>query len=631
MIEPGFAAFTTKKMIEYRHHGGHYLVPFFVTMMLRRLLKGFGSIRLAVPLMAAIVVILIGATMYESQVGSSTVQEVIYKSPWFGALMFLLALNLGVSAMSRYPWRGARKVGFALTHWGLIVLIAGAAAVIHVGVEGMLLVRTDANPTNQIRVEGEFLEVIQPDQSLAQAEVVITNGQVKTRQAAGLELLDYRENTIKTVSFQTGGAVENPAVRLELRSDRMAQTVDRWLAIAPLPYRSVTMGPAELAIARAESEAELDQLLHPSTDADSHPWGTLTLTTLDQSNVIDLQTAAQSDQPIRVGDITAQVVAVFPNFQLNGKGQPISVSDEFQNPAVQLTVQAPTGKERWFVFAKPDFPPVRTPITTGFTENLRVDYAIAPPQPQDYFHVVIGPDTQCYYVAKSSQGVKSGTFKLGQTVTPGWADFQIRLADVLDHAQLHREIVPVEEPGIEGSPALRVRTAAGTEAWLPWGEPTVINEPDGGETLAAFTPKLLQLPFAVQLDDFIVDRNEGSESVAMWTSQIEIIDPAAQWVEARRVWMNHPTWYHGWKLAQASWNPGDLKQSTLQVKREPAWVTALTWIGSALVISGIAVMFYGPAVVKQWRHTESSTVPLASESEAELSSAIATPEPVSPS
>jgi hypothetical protein len=599
-------------------------------MLLRRLLKGLGSIRVAVPLMATIVVILIGATVYESQVGSSTVQEVIYKSPWFGGLMFLLALNLGISAASRYPWRGARKVGFALTHLGLIVIIAGAAAVIHVGVEGMLLVRTDANPTNQIRVEGEFLEVMQPDQSLAQGEVVITNGQVKTRQAAGLELLDYRENTIKTVSFQPGGAVANPAVRLELRSDRMAQTVDRWLAIAPLPYRSVTMGPASLSISRADSEAELDTLLHPPSDSDDHPWGTLTLTTSGQSDTVDLQAMAQGTTPIQLGEITAQVVAVFPNFQLNGQGEPVSVSEEFQNPAVQLTVQSPTGEERWFVFAKPDFPPVRTPITTALAEDLRVEYAIAPPQPQDYFQVVIGPDAQLYYVAKSSQGVKSGPWELGQTVTPGWADFQIRLAAVLDHAQLHREIVPVEEPGLEGSPALKVRTAAGTEAWLPWGEPTVIDEPNG-ETLAAFTPKLLQLPFAVQLDDFIVDRNEGSESVAMWTSVIQIIDPVAQWVESRRVWMNHPTWYHGWKLAQASWNPGDLQQSTLQVKREPAWVTALTWIGSALVISGIAVMFYGPALVKQWRHSEPSPAPLASESEMGLTGAIAAPESVSPS
>ena len=57
----------------------------------------------------------------------------------------------------------------------------------------------------------------------------------------------------------------------------------------------------------------------------------------------------------------------------------------------------------------------------------------------------------------------------------------------------------------------------------------------------------------------------------------------------------------GWKIAQASWNPGDLKQSTLQVKREPAWVTATTWLGSLLVVIGIAVIFYAPALTKKWR------------------------------
>jgi predicted membrane-bound mannosyltransferase len=65
--------------------------------------------------------------------------------------------------------------------------------------------------------------------------------------------------------------------------------------------------------------------------------------------------------------------------------------------------------------------------------------------------------------------------------------------------------------------------------------------------------------------------------------------------------MNHPTWFRGWKLAQASWNPGDLQQSTLQLKREPWWVTALTWTGSLLVVLGIVVMFYGPSLVKRWR------------------------------
>ncbi|MGB3295409.1 MAG: hypothetical protein WBB01_20695, partial [Phormidesmis sp.] len=96
--------------------------------MTRKLTHYLGSIKLAVPLLIVIATILIGATFYESEVGSTVVQQEIYKSPWFGALMFLLALNLGISTLSRYPWKGARKIGFAITHWGLVVIIAGSAA-----------------------------------------------------------------------------------------------------------------------------------------------------------------------------------------------------------------------------------------------------------------------------------------------------------------------------------------------------------------------------------------------------------------------------------------------------------------------------------------------------------------------
>lgn len=559
-------------------------------------LRLLGSIKLAVPLMAAIVLILIGATFYESQVGSTTVQELIYKSPWFGGLMFLLALNLGVSATSRYPWRGPRKVGFALTHLGLIVLIAGAAAVIHVGVEGMLLVRTDSGPNDQIRVEGEFVEVMQPDGQVQQAEVVVTDDQVRPTQAAGLELLGYSDNTIKTVRFTEGGTVFNPAVHLELTSDRMGQTLDRWLGLAPISYRTVPLGPAELAIEQARDAESLDRVLHPAPETEQHPWGIIAIATADIQQTLDVQ--ALKDQPTtQLGDVQVALVNVFPDFQLKGN-QPISASEQFNNPAVQLTIQTPQSLERWFVFAQGGFPPVRTVVEGEEYADLAIAYEFIAPQASDYFHVVVGPEQELYYTAKSSKGFLSGPIAIGQSVTPGWADFQITLTESLDQAKLQRDIVPTDDPNLEGMPALHVRTAAGTEAWLPWGEPTVIEELTG-ETLAAFSPKLLELPFSVKLDDFIVDRNEGSESVAMWTSQIRIIDAVEETIEPRKVWMNHPTWYHGWKLAQASWNPGDLSQSTLQVKREPAWVTALTWLGSALVIGGIAVMFYGPAVVKK--------------------------------
>ena len=69
--------------------------------------------------------------------------------------MFMQAVNLGISAMSRYLWQVARKVGFASTHFGLIAIIAGSATVIHLGIEGMMLVRTD-----RLRIQGDLLKIV---------------------------------------------------------------------------------------------------------------------------------------------------------------------------------------------------------------------------------------------------------------------------------------------------------------------------------------------------------------------------------------------------------------------------------------------------------------------------------------
>jgi len=85
----------------------------------------------------------------EAQVGSETESaRNLQKS-----LVWRLDVSFGCKSGSfsdRYPWcPNWRKMGFALTHLGLIVPIAGSAAVIHLSVGGMLLLRTDSAP-NQI-------------------------------------------------------------------------------------------------------------------------------------------------------------------------------------------------------------------------------------------------------------------------------------------------------------------------------------------------------------------------------------------------------------------------------------------------------------------------------------------------
>ena len=572
--------------------------------MLDRLIRFIGSIKLAVPLLSTIIGILIWATFYESQVGSTTVQQEIYKSPWFGALMFMLALNLSISAISRYPWRGARKIGFALTHFGLVVIIAGSAAVIHLGMEGMLLVRTDGDTGYRLRVQGDLLEVVNSQGELEQGSIFVKqDGSVSPRFVAGLELEAYTDNAIEKISFAEGERVSNPGVKLSLASDRMGQTIDRTLAASPNVYSKVSLGPAELELVEVKSERELQSLLQPQ-NSNQHPWGELEIATAAKKRAIDVQ--RNQGKTIRVGQTKITIDNFYPDFRLDRDKQPATASENYSNPAITLEVASDQGKELWYVFSKADFPPVRTLISGTAIDNLTLDYRVQPPEVKDYFKVIVAEDNQLYYAAKSSQKFKSGSLAIGQEVTPGWADFIITINEYLPHAQIQRKIIPTDDKQAPGAPALLVKTQSGGETWLPWGEASAIQD---GENIiyAAFSPKLFQIPFGIKLEDFIVDRNEGSQSVAMWTSKIRIEDPSSDLVEQRQVWMNHPTWYKGWKIAQASWNPGDLKQSTLQVKREPAWVTSLTWIGSGLVILGIGVMFYAPAISKKLRQKPATT------------------------
>ncbi|NES80629.1 MAG: cytochrome c biogenesis protein ResB [Moorea sp. SIO2B7] len=566
--------------------------------MFQRIFHLLGSIKMAVPLLIVITTTLIGATFYEAQVGSAIVQQIIYKSPWFGLLMFLLAVNLGVSAATRYPWRGTRKIGFALTHIGLIVIIAGSAAVIHLGTEGLITLKTEWGANNQVRLEGEQLEVMNPDGKIQKTDLLIKSQKIVNPQTfAGLSLLDYSENTIQTVNFTEGATVPNLAVKINLHSELMGQTLEKWLAIAPVTYSKIALGPAELQLLQVNTESELQELLFPPKTPAIGVWGKLQINSENQTLAIDVKQNLNQTISL-VKDLSLKITNFWSDFGLDRDNQPINRSENFNNPAVALEVTSATGIERWFVFSKPEFPPIRSLKSGSMTTRLELNYEIKPQEAPNYFKIITTREHQLYYVAKSSQGLQSGTLEVNQSVNTGWADFQITLAEIVNKAQIKRQIVPISEPNFEGVPGLKVETNSGKQKWLTWGQPTTINDPEG-EIFAAFMPKLLDVPFAIALEDFIVQRNEGSDSVAMWTSKIRIEDTQNNTTESRKVWMNHPTWYKGWKIAQASWNPGDLSQSTLQVKREPMWVTALTWTGSSLVVLGITVMFYGRSLSKK--------------------------------
>jgi hypothetical protein len=67
--------------------------------------KFFASIKLAVVLLAVIIVASIIGTIYESSFDAKVARAYVYGAPWFNLWLLVLVANLTVSALSRWPWK----------------------------------------------------------------------------------------------------------------------------------------------------------------------------------------------------------------------------------------------------------------------------------------------------------------------------------------------------------------------------------------------------------------------------------------------------------------------------------------------------------------------------------------------
>ena len=99
--------------------------------------KFISSIKLAVPVMIALIISVAIGTIIESLHNTEYARIALYDTSWFSALLGLLALNVFASMMSRYPWK-QHQIGFVLTHVGIIILMTGSLITKRSGLDGTL-------------------------------------------------------------------------------------------------------------------------------------------------------------------------------------------------------------------------------------------------------------------------------------------------------------------------------------------------------------------------------------------------------------------------------------------------------------------------------------------------------------
>jgi hypothetical protein len=102
-----------------------------------RMLAFLASLRLAVVTMVTLASVCGYATFYEMRHGTPAVQRDIYQTPWFAAILGVLAINVFSVMVSRYRWT-KHHTGFLMAHVGILLLLTGSVISLHRGLDSSM-------------------------------------------------------------------------------------------------------------------------------------------------------------------------------------------------------------------------------------------------------------------------------------------------------------------------------------------------------------------------------------------------------------------------------------------------------------------------------------------------------------
>ncbi|HEY2568927.1 MAG TPA: hypothetical protein VGI25_06385, partial [Candidatus Udaeobacter sp.] len=581
--------------------------------------------------------------------------------------------------LSRWPWR-KHHVAFLITHLGIITLLIGSLIGRIWGIEGTITLFKGEPPTNRLVVNEHQLRVHDVDGIVKgyPAEFLHhppTPGHPRDLGSlaggARLSIVDYApaiEGKLNPQPLKDGGA---PALHFGVATAMMNQHLDAWLLADDPQNGNFSMGLANIELKRgiASETGRADSLNGP-------PSSVSTSTTRNKSEEADLEESifAFSKAPeeqighVRKGGSTGAKVRLLPpengnkgrvvismgpsetsfdvaenlqhdteiagtpftlrienywaDFRIEN-GKPNSLSDQPNNPAVLVTIRGrgvPAGT-------------VQTNPHGSGTELTSTGGPPAMPAPGEgtpnHLTLFIADDGGISYeLASRKNGKSSGKIELNKPLVTGWADWQLTVDKTMPHAASSMDFNPVNSERAPTSADLpdgvRVRIQQNGETferWAPGGWQIAIpTSPD--PTMVAYGWKTVALPIGLELLEFEVKRNEGSDTPAGFKSTLRVATADGESATGS-CWMNHPfsypgTWWRTWtgltyKISQASWNPENLGQSTVQILRDPGWL--LKWIGSLLVVIGVFMMFYLRPYRKQ---TEGEPIRLTAENQDEL-------------
>ncbi len=558
-----------------------------------------GSLNFALVLLATIAIACAVATFAESGFSAKIARAYIYKHPLFLLWLAALCVNLFAVTLTRWPWE-KKHIGFVVTHYGIITLLAGAVVGMKMGFEGNVTLKKDAPPVSRVTTSRSIIWL---DSSADPAFYIKDFDAETTRPSAkkprtfpvpqtNLKIVadDFSLNLIRAPKLAASDAPgSGPAVLLKLASSMATQSLDMPLLLKDgQPVEEDFFGMAKVifqpALPKDEGAknqetqmvfAKFAPVVQPGVEGT----GASVRLSADGEKITILSasgvgaTYLRKDilgQPITEADATVTVEKYWADFAMEN-GQPVSRSEAPNNPAALVR------------------------ITKAGPADVKPSLTIAPAE-----------NGIAYQLRRGGQVYASGTAKTGESFNLGWADWQAKVIDALPKAVVTNEVAPGPElpKGEQGIPGFRAHLVSpdgqrGPDRWVESGQLVPLSDGRTDVRIGyGLEPK--SLPFSMRLLNFDVPRDEGTETPADFRATVEFRDSKTGETKTGLARMNQPASFPGtvganltginYKFSQAEWNPRDLNETTLQVLYDPGWM--LKWIGSLGICIGITIMFY---------------------------------------
>lgn len=166
------------------------------------------------------------------------------------------------------------------------------------------------------------------------------------------------------------------------------------------------------------------------------------------------------------------------------------------------------------------------------------------------------------------------------------------------HYKLDRPAVPADN----GQDILTVKVTHNGEEQIVelWGGKGSIPEPEpyiiGGETfLMRFGPVEMDLPFAIELNDFILGTYPGSDRHSSYRSEVTVYPKGKNPLtsgEKHSIYMNHVLDYEGYRVFQSAYDKKDGKELSQFSVNHDYWGTTVTYLGYLLLSIGFIVTLF---------------------------------------